>query len=170
MIKASQKQTADSFGFQWNQKSGFDTPETRAMTKAWLLERYGNVANAEWWKEYGDHPKVLDAGCGAGLSAIEMFESILHKIDYLGIDISDAYQVAAGRFEERALPGRFEQGDMTNLKVPDNSFDVILAEGTLHHTDFDGVGSAAFDDQAEANGPVSVLCLSEKIPDPRIYR
>jgi arsenite methyltransferase len=135
MTSAAQQQTANSFGFQWKQKSGFDTPETRAMTKAWLLERYGDVANASWWDEYGDLPKVLDAGCGAGLTAIEMFGPILHKIDYLGVEISDAYEVAVQRFKERNLPGRFEQGDMTKLALPDESLHVILAEGTLHHTD-----------------------------------
>ena len=132
MTSSAQKQTADAFGYQWQRTSAFDTPETRAMTRNWCLERYGDVARAPWWGEYGDRPRVLDAGCGAGLAAVEMFGPILHRIDYLGIDISDAYKVAIDRFAERGLPGRFRQADMTNM---DEAFDVILAEGTLHHTD-----------------------------------
>lgn len=134
MTSASQQQTGDAFGYQWQRTDAFDTPEMREFTKNWQLERYGEVAKMPWWSEYGDRPKVLDAGCGAGLSAVEMFGPILHKIDYLGVDISDAYKVAASRFAERNLAGRHEKGDFT--KIPDReAFDVILAEGTLHHTD-----------------------------------
>jgi len=131
----SQKQTASTFGYEWHQIEAFDTPAQRKMTREWLIERYGDIENATWWAEYGERPRVLDVGCGAGLTAIEMFGSRLTKIDYLGIDISEAYKVAAERFQKYGLPGRHRQADMTDNDLPKSSFDVILAEGTLHHTD-----------------------------------
>jgi arsenite methyltransferase len=107
----------------------------RARHRAWLIERYGDVANAPWWADYGTRPSVLDAGCGAGLSAVELFGPILDRIDYRGVDISDAYKVAERRFAERGFPGAFEQGDITNLRFPDATFDIAFSEGVLHHTD-----------------------------------
>ena len=135
MVSNAQRQTASAFGFQWQKTDAFDSPEMRTRHRAWLIERYGDVASAPWWAEYGPTPKVLDAGCGAGLSAIELFGPLLHRIDYHGVDLSDAYRVAEQRFAERGYPGRFERGDITDLRFADASFDVAFSEGVLHHTD-----------------------------------
>jgi arsenite methyltransferase len=135
MVSTAQRQTASAFGYQWQKTDAFDSPKMLARCRAWLIERYGDVANAPWWSQYGPRPKVLDAGCGAGLSAIELFGPLLHRIDYHGVDLSDAYRVAERRFAERGYPGVFERGDITNLRFPDASFDVAFSEGVLHHTD-----------------------------------
>jgi arsenite methyltransferase len=107
----------------------------RRRSRAWLVERYGDVENAPWWVDYGEQPLVLDAGCGAGLSALELFASRLHRIRYLGIDISTAVDVAAVRFAERGYPAAFMQADITDPPLRDASVDVIFSEGVLHHTD-----------------------------------
>jgi arsenite methyltransferase len=135
MVTSSQQQTADAFGYQWARRSAFDLETTREMARKWNLELYGDVCNAPWWKEYGPRPRVLDAGCGAGLTAIEMLGPILDRLDYTGVDLSDAYLVAGERFKERGLNGVFMKGDINDLPFPANSFDVILAAGVLHHTD-----------------------------------
>jgi hypothetical protein len=67
-VSEAQQQTEDAFGFKWNQRHTFERKEVLAETRAWLVERYGNVAEEGWLKEYGDSPLLLDAGCGAGLS------------------------------------------------------------------------------------------------------
>jgi SAM-dependent methyltransferase len=135
MVSNAQRQTASAFGYQWQKTDAFDSPEMRARHRAWLIERYGDVASAPWWASYGPRPKVLDAGCGAGLSAIELLGPLLHRVDYHGVDLSDAYRVAERRFAERGYPGTFERGDITNLRFADASFDVAFSEGVLHHTD-----------------------------------
>lgn len=77
----------------------------------------------------------MDAGCGAGMSGLIFFEEVLEKIDYIGIDVSSAVDMAKQRFEEAEKPGLFMQLDILNLPFPKNSFDLIFSEGVLHHTD-----------------------------------
>lgn len=135
MISENQRQTSDVFGYKWNQRDSYESAAFYNTQKDFYMRRYGDIENANWWSEYGNNPKVLDVGCGSGFTAAVLLGSRLRKVDYLGVDISDSYIVARDRFRELGLPGRFEQGDMTNLAYPHSSFDVIIAEGVLHHTD-----------------------------------
>ena len=131
---ATSESDVEAFGFKWRRRDTFDSPASLARARAWLIERYGNIANAGWWSEYGDAPLLLDAGCGAAMSAIELLQDRLRAIRYLGVDASTSVDVARVRFAERGLTGAFLQADFTRLPLGPNSVDVILAEGVLHHT------------------------------------
>lgn len=131
-----QRQTAGAFGYKWARVDSYGSPEMMQFTRDWLFEKYcgGEQALLERWLAGG--PKIiLDAGCGSGYSAICFFDDFLKDHDYLGLDISDAIEVARAAFRDRGLPGDFLQADMITAPVPDGSVDLILAEGTLHHTD-----------------------------------
>ena len=132
---AAQEQTSEAFGFKWQQRSTFEGDASLARTRAWLVERYGNVAEAAWWREYTRPPVVVDAGCGAGVAGLALFQPLLDRIRYVGVDVSAAVDVAAARFQEQGLPGGFLQADLTELPFPDASVDVLFSEGVLHHTD-----------------------------------
>lgn len=128
-------QMAEAFGFKWARRDAYESEVALTGMRDWLLARYGDVADAEWWQEYGENPVLLDAGCGAALSAIELFGDRLKQVRYLGADVSDAVDVAAVRFKERGLDGGFLQSDLTALPLPDASVDVIFSEGVLHYID-----------------------------------
>ena len=133
-VSDDQAQTSDSFGFQWHLRELFEGDWLPFM-KNWLIERYGEVSAAPWWDEYGESPVTLDAGCGAAMSGLLLFEEVLPRIRYLGADISTAVDVAAQRFGERGLEAAFIQSDLVQLPLPPESVDVIFSEGVLHHTD-----------------------------------
>ncbi|WP_207000511.1 class I SAM-dependent methyltransferase [Trinickia mobilis] len=135
MISEDQSQTSQVFGYKWGKRETYESEAMRVAMKDFYLRHYGDVEGAAWWSDYGTTPKILDVGCGAGYTALELLGSRLTSADYCGVDISDAYKVAEQRFAERGLKGTFVQGDMTNLDLPEEHFDVILAEGVLHHTD-----------------------------------
>jgi arsenite methyltransferase len=135
VLSEAQAQTSDTFAFSWRQRDTFERDASLARTKRWLLERYGDVSAAPWWNEYGDHPVVLDAGCGAAMSALLLFEGVLPRIRYLGADISTAVDVAAMRFAERGFQAGFIQSDILQLPLEPGSVDLIFSEGALHHTD-----------------------------------
>lgn len=132
---AAQQQTAASFGFKWHQRSTFESAASIERMREWLVERYGDMDVAPYWTELPDHPVVLDAGCGAAMSALALFAPVLGRIRYLGADVSDAVDVAASRFDAAGVDGAFLQADLMHLPLPERSVDVIFSEGVLHHTD-----------------------------------
>jgi arsenite methyltransferase len=132
---AEQAQTADAFGFKWHQLHSFESAPALARTREWLLERYGDVAAAEWWDEYGDNPVLLDAGCGAAVSSLALFGERLQRVRFVAADISNAVDVAARRCAEHRVRAAFLQDDLTALPFQPGSIDVVFSEGVLHHTD-----------------------------------
>ena len=135
ILSAAQGQTEETFGFKWKKRDTFDSEVSLARMRSWLVERYGDLASANWLAEHGDYPLVIDAGCGAGMSALELFGSLVPRIRYLGVDVSTAVDVAAERFAERGLQAAFMQADISNLPLTPGSVDLIFSEGVLHHTD-----------------------------------
>lgn len=135
LISDAQKQTSDSFGFKWQKRETFESKNSLSRMKKWLLERYGDLEKVDWWSDYEEKPLVIDAGCGAGMSAIELFGPILNKVRFIGTDISEAVDVAAARFAEKSIEAAFLQVDILDLPFNKNSIDVIFSEGVMHHTD-----------------------------------
>lgn len=131
----AQAQTSDAFGFKWHRRDTFESPESLQRMRAWLIERYGEVTRESWFAELGPAPLLLDAGCGGAMSALELFDAALGRLRYLGVDISDAVDVAAARCIERGITAGFLQADLTALPLPPSSVDMIFSEGVLHHTD-----------------------------------
>jgi arsenite methyltransferase len=135
LASGAQAQTEEAFGFKWQKRDTFDSPVSLARAREWLIARYGDPVGSDWFKEHGESPVLLDAGCGAAVSAIELFAGLLPRVRYIGADISEAVDVAAERFRERGIDAAFIQADLTKLPFPEKSVDLILSEGVLHHTD-----------------------------------
>jgi len=135
LLSDAQAQTEEAFGFKWKKRDTFDSPASLAGARQWLVERYGEVGRADWLAEHGEQPLLIDAGCGASMSALELLSDVLPRIRYLGVDVSEAIDVAADRFAERGLAAGFVQADISKLPFPDASVDLIYSEGVLHHTD-----------------------------------
>lgn len=134
-VSTAQQQTAAVFGYKWSRRGTFDSAASLERARAWLIERYGEIEVAPWWDDLGQRPLVIDVGCGAGMSALELFGTRLHDVRYLGIDVSDAVDVASARFRERGLVPGLLQADFTDLPLQDGIADVVFAEGVLHHAD-----------------------------------
>src|SRR5262249_16332895 len=64
-----QIKTADGFGYQWKQDKTYDSQEFRDVCAEFVLGRYGFSSAAEFRAFFAQHPRVLDAGCGAGVAA-----------------------------------------------------------------------------------------------------
>ncbi len=132
---ASQEQTQNTFGFKWKKEETFNSQASLLRMKRWLLERYQSPE--KWLSQIScKYPLVLDAGCGAGMSGFEYWGSVLDKIQYLGVDISEAVEVAQRRSVDKSFQnGIFLQESISDLPFTDPIFDIIFSEGVLHHTD-----------------------------------
>lgn len=134
LVSGAQAQTSEAFGFKWQKRETFESAASLARMREWLIERYGDLTEASWLAEHGERPLLIDAGCGAGMSALELFGPLVPQLRYLGVDVSEAVDVARQRFLERGLEGGFLQADISDLPLPAGSVDLIFSEGVLHHT------------------------------------
>ncbi len=135
LASAAQDQTRSVFGFKWGLRSTYERPGHLEVLRAWLVERYGPLDEAPWLRGVDAPPVLLDAGCGAAVTAMTLLGPVLDRVRYLGVDISTAVDVARTRFAEAGLSGQFLQADLNRVPLPPESVDAILSEGVLHHTD-----------------------------------
>ena len=64
-----QQQTADTFGYKWQQRDSYDSPGFREFALGWFLERYGFGSEQELRDFFRGRRLTLDAGCGSGFSS-----------------------------------------------------------------------------------------------------
>jgi arsenite methyltransferase len=134
----SQAQTSDTFGFKWKKRDTYESPAMQQEWRRWLLEKYFDndpSRLAALLQAREGRLSILDAGCGSGGSALLLFGEHLRDHDYIGVDISNAVQVARERFAERGIPASFVQSDLNAIPEALGQFDIIFSEGVLHHTD-----------------------------------
>jgi SAM-dependent methyltransferase len=85
-----------------------------------------------------DRPKILDIGCGQGRATLELAR--LSGGQVVGLDIDQpALEVLSGKSQEEGLAAHVQvvHGSMFELDFPDESFDIIWAEGSLHFIGFE---------------------------------
>ena len=84
-------------------------------------------------KEIKDR-KILDAGCGTGI--FSLIFAIKGAKEVIGIDISEG-SLNTGKELKKKFNSEnllFQMQDMLNLPFEDNTFDIVWAWGTVHHT------------------------------------
>jgi ubiquinone/menaquinone biosynthesis C-methylase UbiE len=118
----------------------------------------------KWLRDNATGKKVLDFGCGSGLSSIESARFAGHVT---GIDISpEAVRLAQEHAEAAGVAGKttFAVMDAEALEFASGSFDVVSVRGVLHHMDLDAAlgqirrvlapGGKAIFLEALANNPI----------------
>ncbi len=79
--------------------------------------------------------RLIDVGCGTGHRVMPMAQHFGVR-EYVGFDHSttslDVARVLAA--ELQFTKATFAEGDLFTLPYPDESFDVVISQGVLHHT------------------------------------
>ena len=110
--------------------------ESRGNLKWYSTNQLSAAYRNEWFSRHVPGKLVLDYACGEGeetLRAGRMGASLAVGIDVSNISVQNAARAASAEgLSERCI---FVEGDCENTGLPDNSFDVILCCGVLHHLD-----------------------------------
>ncbi|MGE0444240.1 MAG: methyltransferase domain-containing protein [Vicinamibacterales bacterium] len=129
----AQEQTKGSFAYKWQRTTSYGSSASIEQGRRWLLERYGFGSSEEMAGYMASRGRVLDAGCGGGHAASFWLSPGWGGDAWVGIDISDAIDVARERLG--SIPATaFVQADVMQLPFADEAFDVVFSEGVLHHT------------------------------------
>lgn len=77
-----------------------------------------------------ENESVLDAGCGPGWNYDHFLEHGPEVRVYIGMDYSERFV----RVANERHPGRFMQGDCRKIPAPDRTWDVVILQDVLEHT------------------------------------
>ena len=85
-----------------------------------------------------NNPRILDVGCGAGIPTMELVKLSGGHITGIDIDRSSLERFRK-KVKETGLMNRIEivEKSMSNLDFPDESFDIIWAEGSISAIGFE---------------------------------
>ena len=126
-----QDQTKRVFGYKWNKIDSYKEGLTKRHHK-WLKEKYKKEFYVDKLRK---NSIILDAGCGSAISSELLFGKYLKNLRFIGVDISNAIEVACSRFNKNNINSIFIQCDLNKIPLFDESIDLIFSEGVLHHTD-----------------------------------
>jgi len=123
----------------------------------------------DWIKNEGRGKIFLDYACGNGFNAVKAAKAGAELA--LGLDISSVSVANARKYasQENLTNARFFQADAENTKLPDNSIDIIICSGMLHHLDL----SFAFPELRRILKPGGKILAVEALdynPAIKIYR
>src|SRR3990167_4282738 len=76
-----------------------------------------------------DGESVLDVGCGPGWN-YDHFKEHGPEVDYKGLDYSERFV----RVANQRNPGKYEVGDVRKVNELDESWDVVILQDVLEHT------------------------------------
>ena len=85
-----------------------------------------------------DRPRILDIGCGSGVSTLELARLSRGKV--IGIDIDQlALDKFAKRIKKAGLTDQIQaiNCSMFDMDFPDESFDIVWAEGSIYAIGFE---------------------------------
>lgn len=106
----------------WNRNAEFYRTDDRSplmFDLASRRDRYYDIKPGQ---------RVLDLGCGSGATVARLRD---RGVDVVGVDYSSAMIEVARR--EYGLGDHVRCADATDLPFETNSFDIVLANGVLHH-------------------------------------
>jgi SAM-dependent methyltransferase/uncharacterized protein YbaR (Trm112 family) len=129
---SSQKITSDSFSFKWSNFRDYGhVQQEQDFLFGWYRRKLGIRDNDDLAAFYANRKYVLEVGPGSGFNTCFISQHCKGKV--VAVDISEAAVVTFGKtrnFENCAVI----RADLMDTPFQDELFDLIIADGVLHHT------------------------------------
>ena len=129
---ADQARTTVTFSEKWNRfkNYGFES-EHQEFLNDWYVKKLGLNSRKDLPEFYAHRKRILEIGPGSGFNTHYMASQTSGTV--LSVDISDGALTTYRN--TRDLPNcHVVQADLMMLPYPDEAFDLIMADGVLHHT------------------------------------
>ena len=130
----NQNQTTNIFSDKWIEAAEYESIDKMySFQLDWFLKLYGFETKENLTAFLKNKHTIIDTGCGLGYKAAWFAELAPHAI-VLGIDISDAINVAAKKYHH--LPNLFFlRGDIADTGLKNGVIDFTLCDQVIMHTE-----------------------------------
>lgn len=129
---SSQAKTSETFSDKWRRFKMYGLePQHQDFLFGWYCKKFGLQSRAELEAFYRDRKNVLEVGPGSGFNTRFIAEHCKGRV--FALDVSDA---AHTTFENTKHLSNCAvvQADLMDAPFADGFFDLIVADGVLHHT------------------------------------
>jgi SAM-dependent methyltransferase len=129
---SSQKKTSNTFSFKWSNFQNYGhTQREQDFLFAWYRRKFGLREQDDLANFYAHRNYVLEVGPGSGFNTCFIAEHCKGKV--FAVDISEAADVTFHK--TRNLQNcAVIRADLMDTPFQDDLFDLIIADGVLHHT------------------------------------
>ncbi len=127
-----QARTTQTFSDKWRRFKNYGLePAHQEFLYDWYCKKFG-VADVEALKAiYRDCAMTLEVGPGSGFNSRFIAETT--RGQHVALDVSDAASTTFGNTKD-VSNCTVVQADLMDAPFPDGTFDLIVADGVLHHT------------------------------------
>lgn len=130
----NQAQTSDIFSDKWTEAADYvSITKMYSFQVKWFLQLYGFETEENFKEFLKDKNTIIDTGCGLGYKAAWFAELAPHAL-VLGVDISDAIDVAAKKYAHLSNLFFF-RGDIANTGLKDGVIDFTVCDQVIMHTE-----------------------------------
>lgn len=160
MKKSTVTEIRERFDNEVERFSNLDTGQVATIDATLSLELLTSAAKVI----KPDATTLLDLGCGAGNYSLKML-SKLPNLDCTLVDLSLPMLGRAYQRVSEVTSGKADciQGDIRNINLPENHFDIILAGAVLHHLREDLDWEFVFQKLFDSLKPGGCLMISDLI-------
>lgn len=157
----NQAQTENIFSDKWVEVEQYKNVEKLYEFQFdWFLKLYGFDSEEKLGEYLSTKKVIIDTGCGLGYKA-GWFAKLAPKSIVIGIDISDALDLAAKNFA--SLPNLFFlKGDIANTGLKPGSIDFVVCDQVIMHTEVPENTFAHLSDITSRQGEFACYVYSKK--------
>lgn len=157
----NQAQTEKIFSDKWTEAEQYEKiDKLYEFQFEWFLKLYGFDCEKHLETYLADKKVIIDTGCGLGYKAA-WFARLAPHATVIGIDISDALELAAKNFKN--LPNLFFlKGDIANTGLKDNVVDFTVCDQVIMHTEVPEKTFAHLANVTSPNGEFACYVYSKK--------
>jgi arsenite methyltransferase len=129
-----QAQTQESFGYKWQKQDAYESEDYLRFIERDEVVRWGLEAITEFYDFFPKRGTVLEVGCGSAHFASLYVPHLDPDVEWIGMDLSSAIDIARTRIRPLKERSDFVQGDILQMPFAAESVDHLFARGVLHHT------------------------------------